>query len=134
MAKALDQSALSNRINAYFAACDGTAERVTLKNGSVSCRQTPYTLAGLAEHLGLSQQAIREKAQQSGRIAKLYADALRRIERYTVERALLGELQYSVAAMLLRGLGSGGEEAALPPAGDDNRVVIVLEDPEGWSE
>ena len=133
MGKTLDCTTLTNRIDAYFAACDGTAERVTLKNGGVSCRQTPYTLAGLAEHLSVAQQAIREKAQQSGRMGRIYANALRCIERYTVERALLGELQYSVASMLLRGLGTGGEEAALPPAGDDNRIVIVLEDREGFT-
>ena len=122
------------QIDAYFAACDATEERVTLKNGSVNCRQTPYTLAGLSEHLSVPQSEIREKAERGADdVARLYAGAIRRIERYIVERALLGELQYSVAAMLLGELGSG-EKEKLKPDGDDGRIVIVLEDPEGWSE
>ena len=129
MAASLDKDSLAKRINAYFTACDKTAERVILKNGNVSYRQTPYTLAGLSEHLGISQQRIRQSAEGSGRNSKQFSNALRRIERYTVERALLGELQYSVAAMLLRDLGSGEK---LPPEGDAQSIVIVLEDPEGW--
>ena len=131
MARPSETHTLAERIDAYFTACDETAERVILKSGSVSYRQTPYTLAGLSEHLGISQQIIRQKAEGGGRIGKLYADAMRRIERYTVERALLGELQYSVAAMLLRELGAGEK---LPPDEDAGRIVIVLEDREGWSE
>ena len=131
MEASLDSNSLLARINAYFTACDETAERVILKNGNVSYRQTPYTLAGLSEHLGISQQRIRQRAEGSGRGARQFADALRRIERYTVERALLGELQYSVAALLLRDLGSGEK---LPPEEDAGNVVIVLEDKEGWCE
>lgn len=131
MAVSSDQNPLKARIDAYFSACDETAERVILKNGNVSCRQTPYTLAGLSEHLGIPQQEIRSKAEGRGGSAKVFANALRRIERYTVERALLGELQYSVAAILLRDLGSGEK---LPPDGDARNIVIVLEDKEGWSE
>ena len=122
---------LEAKIGAYFSACDKTAEKVTLKNGSVSVRQTPYTLAGLSQHLGIPQQEIRLKAEGRGRAAKAYANALRRIERYTVERALLGELQYSVAAILLRDLGSGEK---LPPDESAHSIVIVLDDEEGWSE
>ena len=131
MAASFDSNPLSARIDAYFTACDETAERVILKNGNVSYRQTPYTLAGLSEHLGISQQRIRQRAEGSGRGARQLSDALRRIERYTVERALLGELQYSVAALLLRDLGSGEK---LPPEEDAGNVVIVLEDKEGWCE
>ena len=49
---------LKDKIEAYFAACDATAERVTLKNGGVTIRQTPYALAGLSEHLGIPQAEI----------------------------------------------------------------------------
>ena len=130
--KGRSETALKARIDAYFTACDETAERVTLKNGSISCRQTPYTLAGLSEHLGVPQSEIREKAERGGDdVARLYAGAIRRIERYIVERALLGELQYSVAAMLLGDLVSGEKN---DPREEDGRIVIVMDDEEGWSE
>lgn len=128
----VDGQSLKSRIEAYFAACDETAERITLKNGGVTVRQIPYTLAGLSAHLGIPQSEIREKAKRGkGGIDTLYANAIRRIERYIVERALLGELQYSVAAMLLGEIGSGER---LPPDELDKRIVIVMEDKEGWSD
>jgi len=124
---------LKSKMEAYFAACDATAERVTLKNGNVTIRQTPYTLAGLSEHLGKPQTEILAKGRKGGESAecRYYADALRRIGRYIVEHALLGELQYSVAAKLLEELGTGEK---LPPDEGESRIVIVLEDKEGWSE
>jgi hypothetical protein len=124
---------LKSKTEAYFAACDATAERVTLKNGSVTIRQTPYTLAGLSEHLATPQSEILAKGRRGddGTECRLYADALRRIGRYIVEHALLGELQYSVAAKLLEELGTGEK---LPPNEEDRRIVIVLEDKEGWGE
>jgi len=124
---------LKSKIEAYFAACDATAERVTLKNGSVTIRQTPYTLAGLSEHLGRPQSEILAKGRKEGegQESRQLADALRRIGRYIVEHALLGELQYSVAAKLLEELGTGEK---LPPDEDEGRIVIVLEDREGWGE
>ena len=124
---------LKGKMEAYFAACDATAERVTLKNGGVTIRQTPYTLAGLSEHLATPQGEILSKGR-SGTKSKeciLYANALRRIGRYIVEHALLGELQYSVAAKLLEELGTGEK---LPPDEQESRIVIVLEDKEGWGE
>lgn len=124
---------LKGKIEAYFAACDATAERVTLKNGSVTIRQTPYTLAGLSEHLKKPQSEILAKGREGGKSAESnhFADALRRIGRYIVEHALLGELQYSVAAKLLEELGTGEK---LPPNEQESRIVIVLEDKEGWGE
>ena len=99
----------------------------------MTIRQTPYTLAGLSEHLATPQGEILSKGR-SGTKSKeciLYANALRRIGRYIVEHALLGELQYSVAAKLLEELGTGEK---LPPNEEDRRIVIVLEDKEGWGE
>lgn len=127
------QKSLKGKIEAYFAACDATAERVTLKNGSVTIRQTPYTLAGLSEHLQTPQGEILTKGRkgENGTEGELFAGALRRIGRYIVERALLGELQYSVAAKLLDELGTGEK---LPPDEEDGHIVIVLEDKEGWGE
>ncbi|NLI54106.1 MAG: hypothetical protein GX417_07240 [Clostridiales bacterium] len=127
------QKSLKSKIEAYFAACDATAERVTLKNGGVTIRQTPYTLAGLSEHLKKPQSEILAKGRKEGdgTEGRQYADALRRIGRYIVEHALLGELQYSVAAKLLEELGTGEK---LPPDEEEKSIVIVLEDREGWGE
>lgn len=125
-------TSMKSRIEAYFTACDETAERIVLKNGGVTVRQTPYTLSGLSEHLGMSQAEIRARANRGKYgIDRMLAGAMRRIERYIVERALLGELQSSVAAAQIGGLALGGCD---PSNEDDARVVIVLEDPEGWSE
>lgn len=134
MGEANGNAVLEDRIRTYFSLCDETAERVTLKNGSVSCRQIPYTLAGLAEHLGIDTREIREKARdRKSRTGRAYAAAMRRIERFTVERALLGELQYSVAAMLLGELnGQGTARNAEKPDGGAENIVIVMDDPEGW--
>ena len=124
---------LKDKIEAYFAACDATAERVTLKNGGVTIRQTPYTLAGLSEHLATPQGEILAKGRKGGKgeESKQITNALRRIGRYIVEHALLGELQYSVAAKLLEELGTGEK---LPPNEQESRIVIVLEDKEGFGE
>ena len=122
---------LGSRMEGYFAACDATRERVEQKNGGVSYRQVPYTLAGLAAHLGLDKAEILHRAEgQGGAQRALFLDALRRIERHLVERALMGELQYSVAQMLLRELGC---DAVRAPE-EDRRVVVVLDDREGWSD
>lgn len=136
MDKANGKATTEDRIRTYFLLCDETAERVTLKNGSVSCRQIPYTLAGLAEHLGIDAETIREKARDpKSRTGRSYAAAMRRIERFTVERALLGELQYSVAAMLLHELnGTNGASGAAKSDGGTERIVIVMDDPEGWAD
>lgn len=122
---------LRNRIRAYFSACDKTAEEVTGKNGRARTARIPYTLAGLADAVGAPKDVLLEMSRQNGPNGRALAAALRRIERYTVERALLGELQSSAATMLLSDLGVGAKEA--PPA-DGKRIVIVLEDEKGWSE
>lgn len=131
--KPSDEDTLQSRIEAYFAACDATQERSVLKNGNVEVRQTPYTLAGLSEHLGIPQSEILGKARREDEGAESgpYARALRRIERYIVERALTEDLQYSVAAKLLTELGVGER---LPPDEREKRIVIVMEDKNGWSE
>ena len=87
----------------------------------------------MSEHLGIPQAEILGKAcgEEEGEVSGPYARALRRIGRYIAERALLGELQYSVAAKLLEEFGIGER---LPPDEREKRIVIVMEDKNGWSE
>ena len=118
----------------YFAYCDSTRERIEAKNGQVSFRQTPYTLVGLSDRLGLDKETIREMARtgsDKSPVVRCLKSALRRIERYTVEHALLGELQLSVAQMLLSDLGCGDH---LPETATGEGIVVRLEDPKGWGE
>lgn len=120
---------LRRRIEAYFAACDATRERVEQKNGGVQYRQVPYTLQGLAAQTGMGKAEILAAAGDESACGRLLADALRRIERHLVERALLGEVQTGLVQTLLRELGLDAASAQE----DDRRVEVVLDDREGWS-
>lgn len=120
--------ALGERIEAYFAACDATRERMEQRNGAAAYRQVPYTLAGLAAATGLGKAELLRLAADGGRRGALVRAALLRVERHLSERALMGELQATMAQALLRELAP---EAA--GEGDERRVVVVLDDREGWS-
>ena len=132
MGKSNSDNALKQRVGAYFAACDATNERVILKNGGVSYRQIPYTLAGLSAAISVPKKRSLEIASGNGSRAAcaVLGDALRRIERHVVERALLGELQLNAVSLVLDDLGchadGGGTDAA--------RIVVTLDDPERWGD
>ena len=126
----MDAKRLGERIQDYFSVCDETTEELAGRNGRSGTRRLPYTLAGLAEHVGMPKAALLSLARGRGPRAEAVAAALRRIERYTVERALLGELSSSVTAMLLSDLGVTASRA---DDGDEGRIVIIMEDKEGWS-
>ena len=121
---------LERRIEAYFASCDATRERVEQKNGGVQYRQVPYTLQGLAAETGLAKAELLAESGGASARARLLSGALRRIERHLVERALLGEVQVALAQVLLRELGL---DAPQPAVEADRRWEIVLDDREGWS-
>jgi len=123
---------LKAAIEAYFAACDATKERWEHKNGAVSYRQVPYTLAGLSAAIARSEQSIRAAAEGQGTRAeqRILSDAVRKIAQHLSERALMGELAANVALPLLHALGIGGEESQ----DGDKRLIVVMDDREGWSE
>lgn len=127
----MDAKSLKERIQDYFSVCDETTEESWGRNGRSGTRRLPYTLAGLAEHVGVAKAELLSAAKGRGPKVDAVAAALRRIERYTVERALLGELSSSVTAMLLSDLGVAASEADDRDAG---RIVIIMEDREGWSD
>lgn len=135
-------AAIRAAAEAYFQDCDNTRERVVLKNGELTYHQVPYTMAGLCARLGISRETL-ERARghataptrKRGRQCKeevalreVYCWAATRVEQHVVERALLGELNASVAGMLLKDWGYGGEEHRR-----DDTLSILLEDSEGLS-
>ncbi|MEZ4627438.1 MAG: hypothetical protein R2912_04925 [Eubacteriales bacterium] len=101
-----NEKSQAGKIEAYFAACDATAERVTLKTGGVTIRQTPYTLAGLSEHLAVPQGEILAKGRKGRR--QRGVQRLRKCapQDWPLHRGACaaGELQHSVAAKLLEEL------------------------------
>ncbi|MDL2259213.1 DNA-packaging protein [Eubacteriales bacterium OttesenSCG-928-K08] len=128
---------------AYFDACDATRERVDLKNGEITYHQVPYTMAGLCAQLGVARSVLeeiskapppdrsKESMSEEDELKKVLHWAVARVEQYTVERALLGELNSSVASMLLRGWGYNDEKKPEP---QNQSVQVVLEDPCGYAQ
>ena len=132
MKKARQADSVRERIDAYFSMCDLGREQRDAKTGDMIVKPVPYTLSGLAEHIGIDRRRILELAAGKGRggARESIRGALRRIERYTVERVFLGEVQLSAAQLLLRDLGYGAE----PAEKQETRVEIVMDDKEGWGE
>ena len=115
---------LGRAIEAYFAACDATRERRELKNGGVEERQIPYTLFGLARAACLTPDELLAAfhAEKRSKESAILCDAVLRVAAYTLERALLGELNYQSALEALRSMGLSG--AAQTQADDTLRIVL----------
>ena len=119
---------LDRAIGAYFAACDATRERRELKNGAAEERQTPYTLFGLARAVRMTPEEILRAFRAGNRSEKsaILRDAVLRIAAYTLERTLLGELNYQTALEALRSMGltNAAEQ-------QDGELRIVLDEAAG---
>ena len=116
---------MNSAIGAYFAACDATRERRELKNGGTEERQIPYTLFGLARAVRLTPEEVLA-AFHTGRCSEeeaLLRDAVLKIAAYTLERTLLGELNYQSALEALKEMGLSGTAAQT-----DGTLQIVLDD------
>ena len=114
-------------IRAYFEACDATRERRELKNGGTEERQIPYTLFGLARAASLTPEEVLA-AFHAGKRSKenaILRDAVLKVAAYTLERALLGELNYQTALDTLRSMG------LMNAAQQDGEIRIVLDDAAG---
>ena len=109
---------MEQAMGAYFAQCDGTRERVPQKGGGFSERQIPYTLYGLSAAVALSPREVLSAARGRGRVeGAILLGGLLRIAAYIQERALLGELNATVAQAALKELGlteDPSEEAMEP--------------------
>ena len=115
---------IEQAMGAYFAQCDGTRGRVPQKGGGSLERQIPYTLYGLCAAVSLSPRevllATREGRDRSGEVL---LRGLVRVAAHIQERALLGELNATVAQAALKELNltEGPEEAAMEP------LTVVLD-------
>lgn len=119
---------MNSAIGAYFAACDATRERRELKNGGTEEKQIPYTLFGLARAVRLTPDEVLS-AFHTGRCSEedaILRDAVLKVAAYTLERALLGELNYQSALEALKGMGLSGAAGQT-----DGTLEIVLDDAAG---
>lgn len=115
---------MEQAMGAYFAQCDGTRERVSQKGGGFSERQIPYTLYGLCAAVSLSPREVLLTARDRGdRSGEVLLRGLIRVAAHIQERALLGELNGTVAQAALKELGltEGPEEGAMGP------LTVVLD-------
>ena len=113
-------------MGAYFAQCDGTRERVPQKGGGSFERQVPYTLYGLSAAVALSPREVLAAARgQGGGVGDVLLRGLVRVAAHLQERALLGELNATVAQAALKELG-----LAEGPAEDAMEPLTVILDPE----
>ena len=118
MGKRMGAKRMEQAMGAYFARCDGTRERVPQKGGGFSERQTPYTLYGLCAALSLSPREVLLAARDRGdRAGEVLLRGLVRVAAHIQERALLGELNGTVAQAALKELNltEGTEEEAMEP-------------------
>ncbi len=131
---------LRQKAEAYFAACDATRERVTLKNGEISYHQVPYTMAGLCAALEVPREALErarrpqenERRRRRSKAEAALSWAAARVEQHLVERALLGEINANLAVLLLKDWGYGLVELQKTEKGE-GALTVVLEDPEEFS-
>ncbi len=130
---------LRKKAEAYFAACDATRERVTLKNGEISYHQVPYTMAGLCAALDVPRENLERarRPQENGKRRRSKVEAAlswaaARVEQHMVERALLGEINANLAVLLLKDWGYGAMEPQKAEK-SDGPLTVVLEDPEELS-
>lgn len=111
-----DAEALAARIESYFDLCEASRHEYPLRNGSVQVRYTkPPTMAGLSVFLGVHKDTVysymsgQERASLSGETTKSIADVLTRardrIEAFTVEASMSGDIDPKTASLILGGFG-----------------------------
>ena len=118
MSRRMSAKRMEQAMGAYFARCDGTRERVPQKGGGFSERQIPYTLYGLSAAVSLSPREVLSAARGQGKAeGAVLLGGLLRVATFIQERALLGELNATVALAALKELGltEAPAEAAMEP-------------------
>ena len=133
--------AIASRAQAYFEACDATRERVVLKNGDVRYYQIPYTPAGLCAALNVprTQLEMARTCSLEDAVPQALRAAALKVEQHIMERALLGELEEDMAALLLESFGYRADRrprrasSGATDSETDGGLTVTLEDPEGLS-
>lgn len=108
---------LGERIDEYFEYIDTRPARAVNVGKNVYTRKVPYTEDGLCFYLGVQKGDVKRLLDDPGANAqtkKLMTAALTRIKAYLTEAALLGELDATVAKVvlsssLLSGTGADAE-------------------------
>lgn len=109
------------KMNDYFLCCDSLNEEAHEKKKIVK----PYTLSGLLCFVGLTRKEF-EKLLSKKKYADIFNRALSRIEAFTEEKALTGDLSASAAANTLKynfGWNDYGQKEEAVP----NVLKIVLD-------
>ena len=88
---------MEKKINDYFACCDSLNE----ENANSKKIVKPYTLSGLLCYVGLTRHEF-EKLLCRKRYADIFNRALSKIEAFTEEKALTGDLSASAASNTLK--------------------------------
>lgn len=84
-----------NKVNEYFVLCDSL-------NGNDGKKPVkPYTLSGLLCYLNLTRAEF-EKLSHKKRYGEIFNGALAKIEAFTEEKALVGDLSANAAANTLK--------------------------------
>ena len=86
-------------------------------------RQTPYTMVGIANALGISRDCLYEYmdgrypsdgTEKGDNTQRLIADTLTRarakVEQYTIEHAALGDIDNRIAQLLMHGWGYASKQ------------------------
>ena len=118
MSRRVSVKRMEQAMGAYFAQCDGTRERVPQKGGGSAERQIPYTLYGLSAAVALSPREVLLAAREGNdRSGEVLLRGLVRVATYIQERALLGELNATMAQAALKELNltEGPGEDAMEP-------------------
>lgn len=109
---------LIRRAEQYFIDCDNSKVEYTTRAGVPCVRQTPYTMIGLANAIGISRKTLYEYLDgkypsddtEDGRytqelVRNTLARMRDRVEQYTVEHAALGDIDNRIAQLLMSGWG-----------------------------
>lgn len=101
-----DPKALQKAIDAYFEYVDGLPVQKVQVGKNIYDRYVPYTVEGLCAHLGVQKADVKQMLTDPGTNAAsrtLMTDAITYIEAKLTEKALLGQLDATVAKIVLSG-------------------------------